>query len=715
MDCAEEVAALKQEVGPLVKGHGELVFDVMNAKMGVYLTDDQITSSMIIDAVARTGMRADPWKADTVAPVSSSFWELHGRTVLTVVSGVFLAAGFLSHALLAGGIKAALGSEGMAVAQGIPIVTRILYGCGIVAGSWHVIPKAFFSVRRLRPDMNLLMFAAVVGALIINEWFEAATVAFLFAVSLTLEAWSVGRARKAVAALLSLTPPKARVMHDGHEHEMDVAEVKVGSHVLVKPGEKIPLDGEVENGSSDVNQAPITGESAPVSKGIGATVFAGTINETGALEIKTTKDANATALAGIIRMVSDAQSRRAPSEQWVERFAKIYTPVIMALALAVALIPPLVFGAPWTDWFYRALVLLVIGCPCALVISTPVSIVAALAASARNGVLVKGGEFLEIPSGLKAIAFDKTGTLTRGTPAVAEIIPLNGHTELELLERAAAMETRSEHPLAKAILDYAKTKGLNFKPCENFQIIKGKGATATFDGRQFWVGSHRYLEDRGQETPEVHAQLEALSKAGRSIIVIGNESHVCGFIALSDAVRSETASVVKALRADGIEHIIMLTGDNRGTAAAIGAEAGIDEVKAELLPDEKVKTIEELLLKYGSVAMVGDGVNDAPALARATLGIAMGAMGSDAAIETADVALMTDDLSKLPWLIRHSRRTLRIIQQNIWFALTIKAVFFVLTLSGHASLWAAIAADMGASFIVIFNGLRLLKVHQVVV
>jgi Cd2+/Zn2+-exporting ATPase len=345
------------------------------------------------------------------------------------------------------------------------------------------------------------------------------------------------------------------------------------------------------------------------------------------------------------------------------------------------------------------------------VISTPVSIVAALAAAARQGVLIKGGVYVEAPARLKAIAFDKTGTLTEGKPAVAEVVPLNGHDEPELLERAAAMEVRSDHPLARAIVAYAQERGVRPAPAEDFQIVQGKGATARFDGRQFWVGSHRYLEERGQETQEVHERLEAMSGAGRTVVVVGNEEHVCGLIALADQVRSQARQTLQDLRRAGVEHLIMLTGDNQPTARAIAQETGVDEFCAELLPADKVTAVEALVSRYGNVAMVGDGVNDAPALGRATVGIAMGAAGSDAAIETADIALMADDLTRLPWLIRHSRRTLAVIRQNITFSLAVKALFVVLTFVGFASLWAAIAADMGASLLVIFNGLRLLR-HQ---
>ena len=708
MDCAEEIATLRREIGPLVGGEEHLAFNLMDSSMTVSNTG--VDSAILVEAVARTGMRAEPWQEGTKAALEPGFWRRHGRTVLTAASGLATLAGFLWQVFEAGGLTAALGAEGAGIRHEVPLAAQLLYGLGIVTGVFYVLPKAWFALRRRRPDMNLLMTIAVVGAVGIGEWFEAATVSFLFAVSLLLESWSLGRARRAIAALMDLTPPTARLKRaDGREEELPPEQVPIGAWFVVKPGERIPLDGRVLRGLSEVNQAPITGESVPVPKEPGSEVFAGTINGDGALEVECTKPAGDTTLAHIIRLVAAAQSRRSPSEQWVDRFARIYTPAVMTLAILVLAVPPLVFSGAWAEWLYRALVLLVIACPCALVISTPVSIVAALAASARQGVLVKGGVYVEAPARLQAVAFDKTGTLTEGRLSVMEVVPWSGHSERELLERVAAMEARSGHPIAKAILRYAEEKGIALTPAEEFQILQGKGATARFNDKRYWVGSHRYLEERGQETEEIHQELEALAKAGQTVVVVGNDSHVCGFIALADAVRPEAEPSVAALRRAGIRHIVMLTGDNRGTAEAIARAAGVEELHAELLPADKVDVVESLVSRYGHVAMVGDGVNDAPAMARASLGIAMGAVGSDAAIETADIALMSDDLAKLPWLIRHSRRTLAVIRQNIGFSLLVKAAFMVLTFLGSASLWAAIAADMGASLLVIFNGLRLLR------
>jgi Cd2+/Zn2+-exporting ATPase len=711
MDCVDEVVALKRELSPLVGGEAQLLFDVLAGKMSVLAGPHEVAPEAIMKAVAAIGMRALPWREDAPGDgAGQSLWDRHGRSAATLVSGLFASAGFAVHAISAGGVEAALGSEGMGLAHGVPVTARLCYLIGILAGAWFVLPRAWIAAARLRPDMNLLMAIAVAGAVGIGEWFEAATVAFLFALSLALESWSVERARRAVGALLDLAPPSARVRRDdGREEAVPPATVAVGTVVIVKPGEKVPLDGRVLSGTSHLDQAPITGESQPVPKQAGDTVYAGTINGEGALEIETTKAASETTLALIVRMVGEAQGRRARAEQWVEKFARVYTPAVLGLAVLVLLIAPLLLGGAWADWIYRSLVLLVIGCPCALVISTPVSIVAALAAAAHHGVLIKGGVYVELPAGLRAIALDKTGTLTHGRPTVVQVVPLSGHDERGLLEIVAALEARSEHPLAAAILAHARERGVTPAPAEGFRGIPGKGAAARIAGQEFWLGSHRYLEERGQETPEVHEQLEELSRAGRTVVVVGDETHVCGLVALADGVRPASRDAVAALHRLGVERIVMLTGDNQGTAEAVAAETGVDEVLAELLPADKVTAIERLVASHGQVAMVGDGVNDAPALARASLGIAMGAAGSGAAIETADIALMADDLAKLPWLIEHSRRTLRVVRQNIAFALAVKAVFVVLTLAGHASLWAAIAADMGASLLVIANGLRLLR------
>jgi len=710
LDCAEEVAILRRAVGTMVGREDHLAFDVINGRMMVHQDANDVSRKEIIQAVRTTGMTAVEWQKDDESTKQSL--EKHHRTQvwLTTLSGLFAFSGVALHIWMAGGASAALALFAGHNGQPMPRPEAAAYILSILFGGRYVVVKAWYAARSLRPDMNLLMVIAVFGAAGIGEWFEAAIVTFLFALSLLLESWSVGRARRAIAQLLDLAPPTVRLKRDtGEEADVLAAEVAVGSVFIVKPGEKFALDGRIVSGMSSVNQAPITGESVPVSKEPGNEVYAGTINGEGALEVASTKGADNTTLARIIRLIEEAQGNRAHAEQWVEKFARIYTPAVIVFAIGVFAIPPLMFGGAWDDWFYRALVLLVIACPCALVISTPVSIVSALAASARQGVLIKGGAYIEAPARLKAIAFDKTGTLTRGQPEVVGVAALNGHSKEELLERAVALEKRSSHPLAHAIIAHGQEIGVGETPAENVKVLPGKGVTGHYNGKEYWLGSHRYLIERNQETAEVRAHAEAFQNDGNTVVVIGTEDHVCGLIAVADAVRPGARQMVTDLRQGGIEHIVMLTGDNHATAQAIARAVGIDEVHAELLPEDKVAAVQGLVEKYDMVAMVGDGINDAPAMARANFGIAMGAMGSDAAIETADIALMSDDLQKLPWLVRHSRRTLAIILQNITFSLAIKALFVALTFAGFATLWGAIAADVGASLVVVANALRLLQ------
>lgn len=706
MDCADEVALLRDALSRL-PGIEDIAFEVLNGRMTVTYSADTVSPEGIISAVSQTGMTAsvagDSTKKES-AGVDAAM--IRQPTWLTALSGAALVAGTGTHVLEHGWHEVFLGRAEVS----IPWIARIFYLAAVGLAIWPVLPKAWSALRHLRPDMNLLMTVAIVGALLIGEFFEAATVAFLFAVSLAFESWSVGRARQAIAALMTLSPSTALVRGpDGVESVLKLDEVPVGSTVIIKPGDKIPLDGRVAVGETTINQAPITGESISVAKVPGDDVYAGTINDDGAIEIITTKPFKDTTLARIIKLVGDAQSQRSPSEQWVEKFARYYTPCVLALALLVMIVPPLAANASWTKWFYEGLVLLVVSCPCALVISTPVSIVAAMTSAARNGVLIKGGPFIEAPARLKAIALDKTGTLTEGRPQVRQVIPLDRETETTVLEVAAALEARSTHPLAVAISAEASRRGLSPPAAENFQAVPGKGATASFNGQSIWLGSHRHLEERGHGTPEMHKQLDELAEQGLSVVVVGQGKKVIGFIAMADKIRPNAKAAINAMRQAGIGRIIMLTGDNQATANAVGQQTGVDEVRAEMLPEDKLAAITDLVNRYGEVAMIGDGVNDAPAMARASLGIAMGAIGTDAAIETADIALMSDDLSKLPWLIHHSRRTLIIIRQNIIASLGVKAVFVVLTLSGAASLWSAIAADTGTSLLVIFNGLRLLR------
>jgi Cd2+/Zn2+-exporting ATPase len=705
MDCSDEAILLRKILGDL-KGVSDVAPNVLDRSVAVEFREAEIQPAEMVRAIERTGMRAttpDPERAP--AAVTPDDGKSAKRRAILSIAGVgFLLLAFVMHAFIAGVRETLLGGEGASA----PLVSRALYIGAIVCGGWFVLPRAYAGIRSLRADMYVLMTVAVVGAVAIGEWLEAATVTVLFSTSLALEAWTVGRARNAIGALAVLAPQRARVLRNDQRDEFVAVEsVALGERVLVKTGEQIPLDGRVVSGESTVNEAPITGESIPVAKAPGDEVLAGTLNHEGVLEVEVEKLAGDSTLARVAKLVAEAQAKRSPSERWVEKFASVYTPVVLVLALLLATVPPLVVG-DFRKWLYEALSLLVIACPCALVISTPVSMVAALVAAAKHGVLVKGAEFLELLAGVRAMAFDKTGTLTVGKPQVEEVSPLAGHSQSEVLEIALAIERRSEHPLAQAIVGHAEELGVRASPVDDYVAVGGKGATAKRAGLPVWVGSAKFAREMTGDEPERDRLVADRSSKGGSVVLVGEKNHTCGFILLRDKLRPETARTISELRGSGVQRLIMLTGDNTATATAIGAESGLDEVRAELLPADKVKQIEALVAEFGSVVMVGDGVNDAPALARATVGIAMGVGGSASALETADVALMKDDLSKLPWLRSHAKRTLRIVRQNITAALIVKAAFVVLALTNHATLWTAIAADMGVSLAVVFNALRLL-------
>lgn len=710
LDCAEEVAILNKVVGPKIGGAEHLAFDVINGRMTILDSAKSVSDGEIAELVASTGMTAKPWDAENASVDQAA--HIARQRLFTALSGGFWAAGFLWH-IIETGMGGALGLFAGHGEAPMPLVEAGLFAVAILFGVWLVAPKAWSSARRLSPDMNLLMVVAVAGAIGLGEFFEAATVAFFFSLSLFLESWSVGRARNAVSALLDLAPPTARVLNDnGSEADVPASAVAINARFVVRGGDRIPLDGEVVDGAGAVDQAPITGESALVPKERGDEVYAGTINGEGTLTVRATKAASDTVLAKIIRMVGDAHARRAPVEQWVAKFARIYTPIVMALAIAIALLPPLIFGGAWDYWFYNALVLLVIACPCALVISTPVSIVAALTASARAGVLIKGGAYVEAPGKTTALAMDKTGTITMGEPEVAAVHPLGKASAQDLMTLAAGLEARSSHPLARAILARAEADGIKVSAAEDTRTVPGRGLEGRTDGRSIWLGSDRFAQEKGFGDAIPKDLRDRIEGAGSTLVAIGDETGVTGILELRDRIRPDAKGIVAQLHAQGVKIIVMLTGDNERTAHAVAAEVGIDEVRAELLPEDKVTAIEELVETHDMVAMIGDGVNDAPAMARAHYAIAMGAVGSDAAIETADIALMTDDLGKVPWLIGHSRRTMSIIHQNIGISLATKGVFVVATAFGLASMWGAIAADVGVSLLVVANALRLLNSQE---
>jgi Zn2+/Cd2+-exporting ATPase len=622
------------------------------------------------------------------------------RNALVIASGALLTCGIILQWLK-------LGPSGL---------HTLCFALATIAGASLVFPAAWVSLKKLRLDMNVLMTVAVAGAWIIGEGAEGAAVVFLFALAELLESWSVGRARRAIKSLLALAPETAlRKRTDAEPEEVPVGEIAPDETILIRSGQRVPLDGEVLTGTSAINQAPITGESVPVDKKPGDAVFAGTINGEGSLEIRVTKAAANSTLARIIKLVEEAEEQKAPTQRFVDRFARRYTPAVFVLALLVAVFPPLLGLGAWGEWAYRSLVLLVIACPCALVIATPVSIVSGLTALARQGVLIKGGAFLEAVGKLKALAVDKTGTITQGRPVVTEIIPWAGADENTVLSLAASIDVHSTHPLAEAVVSAAKERGVAYPESVNYQSKTGRGALAEIDGHLHFIGNHRMAHELGVCSPEVEARLATIEARGHSLAVLGHAPHadcpgkIIGILALGDTLRPEVPEALQMLHAAGLSKVVMLSGDNQRTASAIAKQAGIDEAKGDLMPEQKVEHVKELVKTYTHVGMIGDGVNDAPALAVATVGIAMGAVGSDTAIETADMALMNDDLRKLAAAIRTSRRTVGIIQFNVAFAIAIKVLFLILAFTGHTSLWLAILADTGATLLVIANALRLLR------
>ena len=687
MDCTEEVTTLERCLTRLA-GVENASADLLGQRIRVTHDAARIPASAIAEAVARTGMRAWLEHDEAMTPPAGS--RLHH--VLLVVSGSAL------------GLALALPLMGVA-----EMAIRSLLVVSMAAGGLFAGRRAIRAARALTLDINVLMLVAVIGAVAIGEWFEGAAVIFLFALAQQLESRSLDRARGAIRALMELAPAVALVQRGSSEQHLRVEDVRVGDVVIVRPGEKVPLDGVVRAGRTHVNQAPLTGESLPVDKCPGDTVFAGTINGPGALEVHVTRPYHDTTLARITDLVEQAQAQRAPTPAFVDRFTKFYTPAVISLASLVAVVPPIMLGEPFGAWIYRALVLLVIACPCALVISTPVSIVSALAGAARRGVLFRGGIHLERTGAVRCIAFDKTGTLTKGQFEVIEIVGLNGTSPSTILTTAAALERRSEHPIARAIVRRAAQDGIRVVPGEAVRALPGRGAEGRVGRAPALIGSHRLFHERQLCSPAVEARLEAFAERGYTSILVASEGRTIGLIAVADAVREMGRESISLLRRQGIDHVVLLTGDSERAAGALARDLNLDEIRAELLPEDKQSAIAELQQRYGVVAMVGDGVNDAPALAAADVGVAMGAAGTDTALETADVALMADELLKIPYAVRLSRATVRTIHVNVTLSLALKAAFLGMAVTGIATLWMAVAADMGASLLVIANGLRLLR------
>ncbi|MBK5440393.1 heavy metal translocating P-type ATPase [Pseudomonas sp. TH32] len=686
MDCPTEQTLIQNKLGKLA-GVQQLEFNLINRILGV--THDLPTTAPIIDAIKSLGMQADPIEegvAPAEPPAKKHWWPL-------ALSGV-----------------GALGAEVLHFTNAAPTwVIALVALISIFSGGLTTYKKGWIALKNLNLNINALMSIAVTGAILIGQWPEAAMVMFLFTVAELIEAKSLDRARNAISGLMQMTPQQATVRQaDGSWVEQDVKVIELGAIVRVRPGERIGLDGEVTSGQSTIDQAPITGESLPIEKTVGDKVFAGTINQAGSLEYTVTAAANNSTLARIIHAVEQAQGARAPTQRFVDTFAKVYTPAVFIFALGVALIPPLFMGGVWFEWVYRALVLLVVACPCALVISTPVTIVSGLAAAARKGILIKGGVYLEGGYKLDYLALDKTGTITHGKPVQTDYLALFPNMEDSAPALAASLAGRSDHPVSLAIANAAVDKNLSVHTVDNFEALTGRGVKGEINGEVYYLGNHRLVEELNLCSPALEKKLFALEKQGKSVVLLLDKSGPLALFAVADTVKDTSREAIQQLHDLGIK-TLMLTGDNTHTAKAIADQVGIDQAQGDLLPTDKLQAIEALYAKGHRVGMVGDGINDAPALARSEIGFAMAAAGTDTAIETADVALMDDDLRKIPAFIRLSRQTSSILKQNIALALVIKAIFLAVTFLGMATMWMAVFADMGVSLLVVFNGLRLLR------
>ncbi|MCM2677319.1 heavy metal translocating P-type ATPase [Alkalicoccobacillus plakortidis] len=674
---------------------------VSDAKVNFGASKITVEGSTTVEALEKAGafekLKVRP-EQDRSAPqteeagIKQTFIQKH----MTIIGSLL----FLIFGLISQGVNG-----------GDNLVTVLAFATSMVVGGYSLFKQGLINLSRLQFDMRTLMTIAVIGAAIIGEWTEGAIVVILFAISEALERFSMDRARQSIRSLMDIAPKEALIKRNGQEMTVRVEEIAIGDVMIVKPGQKLAMDGVVVAGHSSVNQAAITGESIPVEKHQNDDVFAGTLNEEGLLEVRVTKHVEDTTISKVIQLVEDAQAERAPSQAFVDRFAKYYTPAIILVAALVAILPPLFMAGDWQTWIYQGLAVLVVGCPCALVISTPVAIVTAIGNAAKHGVLIKGGVYLEEAGSLKAIAFDKTGTLTKGVPAVTDLSIVADIDKNDLLKIVAALESRSQHPLASAIVKKAEEEHVLYKNVnvENFSSITGKGVTGVIDGETYFIGSPKLFEDKIKEQSEVIKQLQ---DQGKTVMVVGTGQTILALIAVADEVRDSSRSVISALHEIGIRTTIMLTGDNKGTAQAIAGQIGLTDVKAELMPEDKLSYMKEFKKKHGKVAMIGDGVNDAPALAASTVGIAMGGAGTDTALETADIALMGDDLQKLPYTVKLSRRALTIIKQNITFSLGIKLLALMLVVPGWLTLWIAILADVGATLLVTANGLRLLRVKE---
>ena len=705
LDCPDCASKLADRIGGL-GGVAQATIDFNTARVKIGYDPALTDPATLARAITAAGYAVEVIAAPggfVVAGTGPTWWERHRSDVATTASGVLIVAGWLVDRLFAHA----------------EVLSAALLVLAILVGGSLIFRRAWQSFKARSFDMNVLMTVAVIGAVFIGEFLEGATVVFLFSVGGLLESRSLARTRRSIRELMDLAPPTAHVVSEGSEREVGLSEVAIGDTIRVRPGERVPVDGVIVAGSSAIDQSPITGESVPVDKTAGAEVFAGTLNTSGLLDIEVGAVAADSTLARVIYLVEEAQAQQAPFQRLVDRFTRYYTPAVVALAAVIAVVPPvlgLVLGADavgfetaWDAWFYRALVLLVVACPCALVISTPVAIVSAITRATRDGILIKGGAFLEIAPRVRAMAFDKTGTLTAGRPEVTAVVPFDGGDAATLLDRAAALESYSTHPLARAVVRAAGESGERHTATDLAET-PGRGVRGLIDGVDHAVGSVAYVDELVEIAEESRAQIERLETDGNTVLVVVHAGgKALGAIGVADEVRPEAAGALARLSSAGIRHLVMLTGDNPRTAAAIASRVGTTEVRSRLLPEDKTAAVRELKQRHGYVAMVGDGINDAPALAAADIGIAMGAAGSDTALETADVALMTDDVDALPHLFDLGRRTVANIRQNVWFSIAVKLAVLVAAVLGYAPLWLAVFADTGVALLVILNGLRLLR------
>ncbi|GAA0642760.1 heavy metal translocating P-type ATPase [Salarchaeum japonicum] len=696
----------------------------------------------VIDAIESAGYEVTDTTGDEsgrqeASGERESIWT-SSRALKTWVSGGFVVLGLLFEFFLTGQniqIAGLLGTD--------LLVADVLFLIAVATGGQEILRNGYYSARNLNLDIDFLMSVAILGALVASLvfgealYFEAATLAFLFSIAELLERYSMDRARNSLRELMDLSPDEATVKRNGSMETIPVDEVAVGDIVVVKPGEKIPMDGSVVDGESAVNQAPITGESVPVDKTTGDEVYAGTINEEGYLEVEVTSEAGDNTLSRIVEMVEDAQSNKTEREQFVERFSTYYTPVVVGFAILTTVASPYIFGTTWSTAVVYGLTLLVLACPCAFVISTPVSVVSGITSAAKNGVLIKGGNHLEAMGAVDVVAFDKTGTLTKGELTVTDVVPLNGNSEEDVLRCARGLEQRSEHPIGEAIVAEAGSAGVTEREVDDFESITGKGVRADLDGTPHFAGKPGLFEELDFDLSHVHATTDGgvvtqtarqmcdrnncldlleetvpeLQAEGKTVVLVGTEDELEGVIAVADEIRPEAKRTVTRLKQLGVSRTVMLTGDNERTARAIADQVGVDEYQAELLPEDKVTAIEELVEEYDGVAMVGDGINDAPALATATVGVAMGAAGTDTALETADIALMGDDLAKLPYLYELANDANGVIRQNIWSSLAVKAGLAVAVPFGYVPIWLAVlAGDAGMTTAVTGNAMRLSRI-----